>query len=433
MKEKMKEKNLTLMVIIVLSLFSFLGYSSLNAQWTEQTTPITTPLHSVSAVDNNVVWACGTLAKVIKTTNGGTTWTDASGTGILAGLALYNIWGIDANNALVTGSSSSAYVFKTTDGGATWTQVFIQSGGFVNAINMSSATDGFFTGDPVGGNWSLWKTTNAGTNWTAVTPAVPGPGIAGWNNSLFTLGSKIWFGTNGTKLMYSTDGGSTWSSQTTTGALNTYAVWFNNANDGIAGGSTAGGVKTVNGGTTWSALIVSPLLNNNWTGITGTGSNWWVSSFTNIIWGSTNNGTTWSASYTATAGHQYYHITKARTGNNLWAVKGAGAPGKVTKYTAPTGITPISGQVPSDYNLSQNYPNPFNPTTNIKFSIPRQGFVTLKVFNSLGKEVATLVNEVTNAGTYVVDFDADNLTSGVYFYRLQSDNFTETKRMMLIK
>ena len=99
----------------------------------------------------------------------------------------------------------------------------------------------------------------------------------------------------------------------------------------------------------------------------------------------------------------------------------------------PTGINLISGEVPEDYQLSQNYPNPFNPLTNIKFSIPTQGLVTLKVFNSLGKEVATLVNEVTNTGTYVVDFDAGNLASGVYFYRLQSNDFSETKRMMLIK
>jgi len=429
----MKAKKTTLLVILVLSLISYLSFSTATAQWTEQTTPLTSPLHSVSAVDNNTAWSCGALSKVIRTTNGGTTWTDASGTGILAGLDLYNIWGIDANNALVTGSSSTTYVYRTINGGTTWTQVYTLSGGFINAIGMTSALNGFMTGDPVGGNWELFLTYTGGTLWTAITPPVPGPGIAGWNNSLFMSGSKIWFGTNGTKLMYSTDGGANWSSQTTTGALNTYAVWFNDANNGIAGGSTTGGVKTVNGGTTWSALIVNPLLNNNWTGITGVGSNWWISSFTNIIWESTNGGTSWSASYTAATGHQYYHITKARTGNNLYAVKGAGAPGQVTKYTAPTGINPISGEVPSDYDLSQNYPNPFNPTTNIKFSIPKQGFVTLKVFNSLGMEVATLVNEVTNAGTYIVDFDAGNLTSGVYFYRLQSDNFTETKRMMLIK
>jgi len=429
----MKAKKTTLIVILVLSLISFLSFSTASAQWSEQTTPLSSPLYSVSAVDNNVAWSCGTLAKVIKTVNGGTTWTDASGTGILAGLDLYNIFGIDANNALVTGSSSSTYVYKTTNGGSTWTLVYTQAGGFQNAIWMTSATNGFMTGDPVGGNWALYNTTNGGTNWTAVTPAVPGPGIAGWNNSLMILGSKIWFGTNGTKLMYSADGGATWSSQTTTGALNTYAVWFNDATNGIAGGSTTGGVKTVNGGTTWSSLIVNPLLNNNWTGITGYGSNWWISSFTNVIWGSTNGGTSWVADYTAATGHQYYHMSKARTGNNIYAVKGAGAPGQVTKYTAPTGINLISGEVPSNYNLSQNYPNPFNPTTNIKFSIPTQGFVTLKVYNNLGKEVATLVNENTSVGTYEVNFDAGSITSGVYFYRLQSDNFTETKRMILIK
>jgi hypothetical protein len=294
---------------------------------------------------------------------------------------------------------------------------------------MTSATNGFMTGDPVGGNWSLWKTTNGGTNWTAVTPVVPGPGIAGWNNSLYVSGSKIWFGTNGSKLMYSADGGSTWTSQTTTG-INTYAVWFNDANNGIAGGSATGGDKTINGGTSWSPLLI-PGITNNWTGITGVGSKWWVSSFTNVIWGSTNNGGTWTASYTSTVGDQFRHITTARSGYNMWAVKGVGT--GIAKYTSPSGINLISGEVPSDYNLSQNYPNPFNPVTNIKFSIPNQGFVTLKVFNSLGKEVATLVNEVTNTGTYVVDFDASNFTSGVYFYRLQSDNFSETKRMMLIK
>ena len=99
----------------------------------------------------------------------------------------------------------------------------------------------------------------------------------------------------------------------------------------------------------------------------------------------------------------------------------------------PTSVKQQSQEIPVTFALEHNYPNPFNPTTNIKFSIPTKGLVTLKVFNSLGMEVATLVNEVTNAGTYVVDFDASNLTSGVYFYRLQSNDFNETKKMILIK
>ncbi|MCX6166267.1 MAG: T9SS type A sorting domain-containing protein, partial [Ignavibacteriae bacterium] len=81
----------------------------------------------------------------------------------------------------------------------------------------------------------------------------------------------------------------------------------------------------------------------------------------------------------------------------------------------------------------QNYPNPFNPNTIIRFQIKDSRFVTLKVYDMLGKEVATLVNEKLAAGTYEATFDASQYTSGVYFYRLQTENFTDTKRMILIK
>ncbi len=97
------------------------------------------------------------------------------------------------------------------------------------------------------------------------------------------------------------------------------------------------------------------------------------------------------------------------------------------------GVEPVNNQIPSTYSLSQNYPNPFNPTTNIKFSLPATGNVKLVVFDMLGREVATLVNEVRTAGNYVVDFDASALASGVYFYRLESANFTQTKKMLLVK
>ena len=89
--------------------------------------------------------------------------------------------------------------------------------------------------------------------------------------------------------------------------------------------------------------------------------------------------------------------------------------------------------MPEGYSLSQNYPNPFNPTTNLEFGISDLEFVSLKIFNTLGKEVATLVNEKLNAGTYKYSFDASGLTSGIYFYTLKAGNYIETKRMNLIK
>ncbi|HEY3250439.1 MAG TPA: Omp28-related outer membrane protein [Ignavibacteria bacterium] len=98
-----------------------------------------------------------------------------------------------------------------------------------------------------------------------------------------------------------------------------------------------------------------------------------------------------------------------------------------------TGIDPISGEIPSSYRLSQNYPNPFNPTTNIDFNLPKDEFVTLKIYNILGKEVKTLVEGNHKAGIYHIAVDGTELASGIYFYTLRTSSFVDTKKMTLIK
>ncbi|MGK9475577.1 carbohydrate-binding module family 20 domain-containing protein [Melioribacter sp. OK-6-Me] len=99
----------------------------------------------------------------------------------------------------------------------------------------------------------------------------------------------------------------------------------------------------------------------------------------------------------------------------------------------PTDIREIQSSVPNNFTLEQNYPNPFNPTTRIRFTIPNSDFVTLKVFNALGEEVAVLVNKEMNAGSYEVDFIGSKLSSGIYFYTLKTSTFTRTMKMLLIK
>ncbi len=111
----------------------------------------------------------------------------------------------------------------------------------------------------------------------------------------------------------------------------------------------------------------------------------------------------------------------------------SGDSGLIYRLEVPVGISPINSEVPTGFALSQNYPNPFNPSTKINFSIPKSGKVKLSVFNTVGKEEKVLYNQSFPAGNYTADFDASNLTSGVYFYTLQSENFTETKRMVLLK
>jgi Secretion system C-terminal sorting domain len=101
-------------------------------------------------------------------------------------------------------------------------------------------------------------------------------------------------------------------------------------------------------------------------------------------------------------------------------------------FTGPSAVEQING-LPNDFSLSQNYPNPFNPTTNIEYGIPEQSYVELKVYDVLGNEVATLVNEEQSAGSYRADFSGANLTSGMYIAKLQVGNYTKLIKMTLLK
>jgi hypothetical protein len=105
----------------------------------------------------------------------------------------------------------------------------------------------------------------------------------------------------------------------------------------------------------------------------------------------------------------------------------------ISLVTISGGVTPITSQIPQEYKLEQNYPNPFNPVTKISFDIPKNGFVSIKIYDILGKEISSLVNEVKNPGKYTVDFDGTSFASGTYFYRLESNGFISTKKMLLIK
>jgi len=137
-------------------------------------------------------------------------------------------------------------------------------------------------------------------------------------------------------------------------------------------------------------------------------------------------------------------IDKFPVGSLIWsdAVNASYAAGHakelstiLSAYIAAGGITAVKAAptVATTFSLSQNYPNPFNPTTQIDFSVPQQSTVQLKVYNTLGQLVTTLVNGNLSAGLHSVTFDARNLASGLYIYRLSAGNFTSVKKMMLLK
>ncbi len=398
--------------------------------WTPQTSGTTVLIHSVSAVSSQIAWAGGVGAVVRRTTDGGTTWGNGNpNPGVISG-DIYNIYAWSANDAICTTSPAATFIYKTTNGGTNWTQVYTLAGGFINALQMVSATEGYGEGDPVGGKWTIVKTTDGGNTWARMATEPTQVGTeAGWNNSMYILGSNIWFGTNNTKVYHSTDLGATWTSGATTGNLNTFSVHYNSTSNGLAGGTAMS--KSVDGGTTYTAATI-PGASGSLNGLEGKGDDWWAIRTGTDVYRSTNQGSTWtSATTVAGAAFNDLDFTDGAGGCPTgWAV----GTGTITKMTGtPTGIISYSGEVPSTYLLKQNFPNPFNPTTNINFSIPKSGFVTLKVYNMAGMEVATLLNENKTAGNYIVGFNAANLPSGAYFYRIETGNYTDTKKMLLIK
>ncbi|MCE1164311.1 MAG: C25 family cysteine peptidase [Bacteroidetes bacterium] len=137
---------------------------------------------------------------------------------------------------------------------------------------------------------------------------------------------------------------------------------------------------------------------------------------------------------TSVAGMTYGYYTDNSTGCTMTggAVQSY-RPNIAMTITTALGTGNNPSVIPDMYEMSQNYPNPFNPVTKINFAIPKQGFVTLKIYDVLGREVRTLVNEVKTAGNYSVDFNGAEFSSGVYFYRIESNDFTDVKRMILVK
>lgn len=155
---------------------------------------------------------------------------------------------------------------------------------------------------------------------------------------------------------------------------------------------------------------------------------------------STNSGTNWSSDLKLNSGNLFADRSSlCLSGNTIHVVwyDFRDSDFEIYYKRNPTGnpvsVTNINSEIPESFSLTQNYPNPFNPVTNIEFSIPNTGLTKLVIFDAAGREIETLVNSDLNPGTYKAEWDASKINSGVYFYRLTSGNFTETKKMILVK
>ncbi|MFA6980345.1 MAG: T9SS type A sorting domain-containing protein [Ignavibacteriaceae bacterium] len=320
------------------------------------------------------------------------------------------------------GTKLGSYEFYSSDGTAAGTTLV--KDGVYYPQNFIVYKNELYFGTGSEGE-ELWKTdgTTAGTVKIATCPFGKSKVIIFKNQLFFTSSNNVWKSdgtTEGTVLVQSAVGQITganndyfFTSKVKSLPVPPYIGYDYWRSDGTADGTVA--VSTDAGSGTSFVVLNNKMYNTS--GATGI----WETDGTeagtkNIITGYT--GIPFVFNNTV-----FFSKTEQATGIELW-------------YYNP-GLTSVDGRntnrLPSAYTLQQNYPNPFNPTTNIEFQIPQSGFVTLKVFDVLGREITTLVNEEQKAGSYSVQFNAAKLASGMYFYKLQAGNNIETKRMLLMK
>lgn len=349
--------------------------------WTPQISGKTSRIKSIHFATTEVGWAVGMFDGILKTTDGGTTWTTQSHSTV--GVDYQSVVAINSTTALIIGndnnvSSSTSRVIKTTDGGTTWLYK-TQKTGYPRGLHFFSGTAGWF----VCGFSGSWKTTDVGESWTASTP-----GNVDRPTSVFSI---------------STD--------------QTWIV-----------GYTATAAKTINGGSNWSNLTTGAATTTTWNDVH------FLNAATGYIAGSsgirktTDSGSTWSAvTLPATNSLNSIHFTDE---NNGWAV---GTSGTILKYSQTLNGFSESTIQPNVFSLEQNYPNPFNPATTISFSLPSKRFTSLKIYDVIGREIATLVNSEIEAGNHAITWNTSSLSSGAYIYKLSSGENTSTKRMVLQK
>lgn len=368
----------------------------------------------------DTIYLAGNHGAILKTTNQGANWTALN-----SGTADKINSGYFISNQTGWVCTDNGSIRKTTDGGASWVNQ-ITAGIQLNTVFFINST----TGLSAGSSGIIRRTTNSGTNWvTAANISFHVYGITFIDASTGIAVCETGY------IFRTTNGGLNWSQVNNgSGSQGLLSVSFANSTTGVASGSSGTMFRTTDAGLTWN--LVTPITGNILWCINFADANTGYACGSNLF----NNG---SILKTTNAGATWFRQNSG-TNKTLYAIVplsgdiviASGEKGNIIKTTNggnPIGVQTISSEVPKQFLLQQNYPNPFNPNTVIRFQIKGNGLAKLTVYDILGREVETLVNEFLKPGSYEVDWNALNNPSGVYFYKLVTGGFSETKKMVLLK
>ena len=362
--------------------------SNQGAVWYNRTSP-NDGTYLTKNLDSGFAYAAGSVdfvGMISYTSNGGSNWNvsnvyaPSGGYCILHSLATVNrslafAGGVDFN--LQTGSYRGL-VYKTSNNGINWQNIFNVPGTDISDIYFKNANEGILLGYK-----DLYKTTNGGTNfvYTDSTPFYSNSFTNPFKDTIFICGK---FG----KIARSINGGINWNIYTMPSSSQLNKIIAINSKIVYTCGDSGKVYKTTNAGENW----IDQSINQNLR-------------FRDINF--------------------FDELTGFIVGDG----------GRIIRTTSggPVFVSNPAIFFPNQYSLSQNYPNPFNPTTNINYDLPNHDFVSLRVFDIMGKEMETLVHEKQSAGSYSVTFNASAYPSGVYFYKLETGSFSETKKMMVVK
>ena len=400
-----------------------------GVNWIQQSSGTPYCYFDACFINENTGIIVGDWGNIRKTTNGGSTWY---GCNSATPDYLESVFFINQNVGFSVGREGQ--MVKTTDGGNNWIKLF-QTSTWLNSVNFLNQTTGY----AVGNMGTIIKTTNGGNIWQII------------NTGLLTNFSETFFG--GQNIIYvvgtygniikSTNEGLNWTIQNTGISNDLSSVCFIDSLVGFVSGANASIYRTETGGEILPiAVLVSPPNNSNNVPLTPT-----------LVWGEITSAINYLVEVSplsnfsvivdsATLTSYQRTIPEGKLQANttyFWRVRVTNEVG-TGPWTIPwsfgttsVGINQISSVIPEAFKLYQNYPNPFNPVTKVKFDVPENTNINLKVYNISGKEVADLYRGNVKGGVFEVEWNAVYLSSGVYFLRFYSDKYTSVKKLILTK
>lgn len=387
----------------------------------------------VCFINESTGWVTQFYGVLFRTNDAGTSWT------ILDSIYIGDFYGVqflNENTGFICSFNSAHALLKTTNGGLNLFKVDLPNPTPHGLESIHALNENFIYGcGRSDGYANFIKSTDGGNNWQtkvmsqyANTP--DDIHFINENTGIISggIGSQPEY--RGSIILHTSDGGNNWSVKYLGGRNRETGkrICFVNNTTGFVSLERIIYperylIKTTDGGLTWIQIPLPNGMITQGIGFINSSTGWIGGDLENTI-GTTDGGITWFNSNIGTNIHRFRMF-----GDTL----GFAASQYIYKYGKTTGVSFSNTESPVNFKLYQNYPNPFNPVTKIKFDVFKTSNVIVKVYDNLGKETALLLNQKHVPGSYEIEFDGSKLGSGIYFYRLEADNFSEVKKMTFIR